>query len=395
MGICSVDASRGDREGPEKGRSAAFARLRAELRRGPLGGLSENGVFGVGPELELWEVSQVGAVAHRYGYIALEAFASGAFEGRAFKRLLECYVVELGQRFEGGIDQFGTGFNCLPGCYGGFAVPGADVLADVTAKDLSADEGAEIFGNRAFFLDGEVGDAAGGVHLVRSDEGVSGAGVDAAGAGAAAILRREGEAVGLGQWDGGGDDTEEEPGAVSLGEDAGVLADPADAGARGEIAFEERAGVDITAGLAGGVLLEGGFESAEAGEQVVVVVGGEEGACRFLAAQSIAGDPAGVQGGGVDGAGYGGVVVEGADQDGARPGEGDLDGAAEEGASVVTALEVVHLSGSTGVDPGGKTGVVFAGGGGDAGEVEAGVAGELIYRGAKFRGPCGGLGHVR
>ena len=130
----------------------------------------------------------------------------------------------------------------------GFSIPRADVLADVAAEDLAADGGAEICGNASLLFDGEVRDAAGGIHLMRGDERVGGAGVDAAGAGAAAV-GRDGKDCAVGDGDRRDDDAEQKPGAELLINDAGVLADPADAGAGCGGALDQGAGVDVTASL--------------------------------------------------------------------------------------------------------------------------------------------------
>ena len=113
-------------------------------------------------------------------------------------------------------------------------IPGADILADVAAEDLAADGRAEFFGDGAALLDGEVGDAAGGVHLARGDEGVGGAGVDAAACRCRSGRRPGWAALVGGDLERGEDAAEEEPRAELLIEDAGVLAGPADAGVAGE-----------------------------------------------------------------------------------------------------------------------------------------------------------------
>src|SRR5277367_6179629 len=272
---------------------------------------------------------------------------------------------------------------------GRFSIPGADVLADVAAEDLAADGGTEIFRDASLLLDCEVGDAAGGIHLVRGDEGVGGAGVDAAGAGAAAV-GRDVEYDAVSDWNGRDNDAEEEPGAELLVDDAGVLADPADAGAGRSGALDEWAGVDVAAGLnffGGKSLLDGGLEGAEAGEELRVVVGGNEvggvggAGLAGLTAPGVAGDPAGVGGRRVGGERRGGVVVKGADDDGTSPGDGNLHGAAKEGAVVVAALEVVHLAGTALSDPVREALSVEVVGrgidGGDARGVEAGRKGLL------------------
>ncbi len=113
-----------------------------------------------------------------------------------------------------------------------------------------------------------------------------------------------------------------------------------------------------------------------------------------LATPCVAGDPAGVGGRGVGGERRGGVVVEGADNDGTGPRDGDLHGAAKEGAVVVAALEVIHLAGAALGDPVGEALCVeFAGSGvdwGDARGVEAGRKGLLTQPLFEAGSPSGG-----
>src|ERR1700722_3570130 len=117
----------------------------------------------------------------------MEALAARAFERRAFEAALEAGRVQLGQSSELWINQIQARLHASSYGDRSPSVPRTDILADVAAEDLAADGGAKILGDAAFFLDGEIGDAAGGVHLARCDECVGGAGVDAAGARAAAV----------------------------------------------------------------------------------------------------------------------------------------------------------------------------------------------------------------
>ncbi len=241
----------------------------------PVRGFGEDGIVCCLPGFELLGEARVAAVAHGDGDVAVQAFAAGAFDGGALEPLLECLRVHAGEPVERGVDQLGPGEHSFARGDWRFPVPGADVLADVAAEDLAAHGFAQFCGDGALLFDGEVGDAARGIHLVWRDEGVGGAGVDAAGAGAAAVGGDLQGSVG-GDGDGGDDDGEEKPGAELLINDAGVFADPADAGFGGEGALDEGAGVDVAAGLAGEAVLQGGFEVMEAVEELVVVVGGEE-----------------------------------------------------------------------------------------------------------------------
>ena len=65
------------------------------------------------------------------------------------------------------------------------AVPRTAGLAVVTAVDAVADQRPEFLGNGAVQLDGQVGDAAPGIDLIRRGDGLRRADVEAGGAGAA------------------------------------------------------------------------------------------------------------------------------------------------------------------------------------------------------------------
>ena len=151
--------------------------------------------------------------------------------------------------------------------------------------------------------------------------------------------------------------------------------------------------------------MEFGLELAEAVEELVVVVSGDElvrvsvcGGISFcrVAAPCVAGDPAGVGWCAVDGERRGGVVVQAADDDGARPRHRHLHAAAQKYALVVAAFEILHLACSAGGDPCGKTfgielGCVVARvcciNRGDACDVESGLGGLLAQPLLKLESP--------
>ena len=123
------------------------------------------------------------------------------------------------------------------------AVPWAGVEAGVAAVDAISDGVAELEGDGAFAFDGEVGDAAAGVHATGGGDGLGGAGGDAAGAFAAVV----GGGGVRGEFEGGEDVCEEEPGAEVAVDLHGALAAPAEAGFAGEVALEDGAGVHVGA----------------------------------------------------------------------------------------------------------------------------------------------------
>ena len=121
----------------------------------------------------------VGVVDCDFG-IALEHVAGGAVGGGVAGVVGVLFVgpiedvFQLRERIETVL------FECLR--RRGFSIEGADLLADVAAKDPVADGFVKFRWDRVAELDGEVGDAAGGVHFVGCREGVGRAGVEAGGA---------------------------------------------------------------------------------------------------------------------------------------------------------------------------------------------------------------------
>ncbi len=115
------------------------------------------------------------------------------------------------------------------GLFGGFgeAVPGADDLAVVAAEHAVADLVAQLDRDRAFQLDGQVGNAAPRIQYPFADEGFRGADVQA-GVATAAVVACDRLVDGQGDID--EQLAEEEPAAGLAVEQQGVLADPAEPG---------------------------------------------------------------------------------------------------------------------------------------------------------------------
>jgi len=137
-----------------------------------------------------------------------------------------------------------TRLKALLGGGGGLGVPGADVLANVAAEEVGAEGALKIRRSLLAGLDGPVGDAAVAFEfptLGAFDDSGGGAGVDAAGAGAAAVWW--GRAV-IGDREGKKEFAEEKPGSAGFVDEAGVFADPAEAGRAGVAALEQGGGID-------------------------------------------------------------------------------------------------------------------------------------------------------
>src|SRR5215510_8380724 len=111
------------------------------------------------------------------------------------------------------------------GRHGRVTIPGADILADVTAEGPLADTLPELGGDRPTMLDRQIRDAAPGVEHVGANESPGGARVQAPCAGATAVWQGR-VSLDLRRRQHGPD---EEEGAEVRVEKHRVLADPAEA----------------------------------------------------------------------------------------------------------------------------------------------------------------------
>ena len=189
----------------------------------------------------------VSGVAEGDADVAEESFPLGAVDGGVAKMLFEGGFVELGPVLERELVEFWFGVGFHDSAFLGESIPRAGLEAVVAAEDSVADGGAQLGRDGAFEFDGEVGDAAAGVEDEGLGDGLGGAGGDAALASAAAVFFGR---VG-GQFGGGEDFGEEEPVAEGAADEVGVFSDEADAGALGEVSFEDGAGVDVPEGVGG------------------------------------------------------------------------------------------------------------------------------------------------
>jgi hypothetical protein len=331
-----------------------------DLGDGPEGVLGDEGVGIGGGGVECGEVFGGASVAEGDADVAEEGGAFDAFDRAFGEEGAEGGVVEGEEVAEAVLEDGGSGLE--GGLAGGLgeAVPGAGVEAVVATVDAAAEGAAEFGGDGAFGLDGEVGEAAAGVHAAGRGDGLGGAGGDAAGAGAAVVA---GGRIGI-EVEGGDDFGEEEPGAEAAVDLHGALAIPAEAGLAGEVALENGAGVHVMA-LGAAEAGEEGVELPEAffDEVVVVVVPG------------VAGDAVGAVPLGPVRA----LPVGGGEDD---EGSGAGDDVAGVGAALGVAGEPGHVSVFAVGDPllediavGGREG------GGDAAVGEAEVEGELADEG--------------
>ena len=151
----------------------------------------------------------------------------------------------LSQPFQRGIDQPFPRLKFRRGGSRSFAVPGTDILADVAAKNLVTHARPQVLGDRAPLLDGQIRNAAIRIQLVGRDQRVGGTGIDAAGAAAAAVRRRQVRR----KFERSQNDTQKQPRPQFLIDDAGVFSNPSDARVFGVHALDQWTRVHIAAGL--------------------------------------------------------------------------------------------------------------------------------------------------
>ena len=116
-----------------------------------------------------------------------DAGVSCSAQGGFPEPVVELFFGHLVPVVAGELEESGQGLVVRFVVGGGFAVPGADFLADVASEEAVLEEGGECGVLVAAKFDGLVGDAAAGVDDAWGDDGAGRAGVDAAGAGAAAV----------------------------------------------------------------------------------------------------------------------------------------------------------------------------------------------------------------
>src|SRR5579859_2657224 len=227
-------------------------------------------------------------------------------------------------------------------------VPWTDILADIAAEDVVPDAGTHFCRDLPAFFDGQIRNAARGIELVGLNQRVRGTRLNAARAASAAVRRRQ---VRL-KIERGQNHAQENPRAQLLVEDAGVLADPADAGVFGIDALDQRSGVYITTGrdLRRAVTFsfrpDALFHLPQPAHDGIVIV---------FSAPGIAGDPAtGLVVRYIGGIRLRGVVVNAANNDGPRPGNRRAQGSALQFPALIPRLQVFHFAGVAGFDPGRK-----------------------------------------
>jgi hypothetical protein len=133
-----------------------------------------------------------------------------------------------------------------------FAIPRANILANI-ATDYGVTEGrAQIFWNRGAQFDGEVRNAAAGIENIRRGESLGWARVETERAGAAAVGRGRFVRLERGsKFERSDDDAEKKPGAQVLVDQASIFREPTEPGIFCCDAFDDRAGIDVGPGVEG------------------------------------------------------------------------------------------------------------------------------------------------
>lgn len=132
------------------------------------------------------------SIAERHGDIAQPALVAAATDGGAFGTAQEFVLLPGEQLHQGGAIQAVARGEIRLLKAPGKLVPGADKLAVVATKNAVADAFAQVFGDAALMLDGQITDAAARIQPVGGDDGLCRANVDAAAATAAMVAGRGG-----------------------------------------------------------------------------------------------------------------------------------------------------------------------------------------------------------
>src|SRR3990172_3088185 len=123
----------------------------------------------------------------------------------------------------------------------GLGIVGTDILTDVAAEDVIADQRPHLDRDASLELDRQIGDTTAGIQPIWADEGVRGAGLETEITRAAPVhdrpVRRELEAQ--------EHLAEEKPRASLRGDEMSVFSDPSDPGPAGELPFQHRPGIDV------------------------------------------------------------------------------------------------------------------------------------------------------
>ena len=196
---------------------------------------------------------RVAAIAHRNGNIALKTGTLSALQRRARERLFEGWLVEVREPVQGRVDKFLSRLEVGLVSNGGPAIPGADVLADVASKYLTAHLIAQFLRDASLLFDSQIRDATGRIHLAWSYERAGRAGIDTACAGSASVGSQDWHRRFHGERS--NDDAEEQPRALFLIEDTGIFTGPTDSCACCEVSLEQWSGIDVAFGLTGSLLL--------------------------------------------------------------------------------------------------------------------------------------------
>jgi len=133
---------------------------------------------------------RAGRIAQRHGQVAQPALVANAPDCRAGMAGLEVFRAPRKELDQRGCIETVPHVEVGQAGHAGKLVPGAGKLAVVAAIDAIAHERSQRHGNAAAMLDGQVGDAAPGIELVRRDDRLRGADVDAASTTAAVLVAR-------------------------------------------------------------------------------------------------------------------------------------------------------------------------------------------------------------
>ena len=115
--------------------------IRLQALDSPVCMFGDNRVLVATELLQKREKSHIAAVGHGDDYVAAKTIESCPLDWRTTKDFTKLLDAEASQPLEIRINQLRTGFELRSPGSGSVPVPGADILADVAAKNLPSDAG--------------------------------------------------------------------------------------------------------------------------------------------------------------------------------------------------------------------------------------------------------------
>src|SRR5437762_2762037 len=120
----------------------------------------------------------VAGVSHGHAYVPMEAAVLGPADRTVVKELADLLLGDSSPFLKRLVEQPATRLKSRFRRHCGLPVPGANVLADVAAKNEASDPRPHVQRNRTLFLDGPVGDTSPGIEQPGFQKCAGGTGIN-------------------------------------------------------------------------------------------------------------------------------------------------------------------------------------------------------------------------